>query len=396
MNTYICALALFLASGLLSLKGEGPVPVAAGFPNWQGLDDKEYVFGRELSPSDLRHKVTVIVEMDFGNKEEDHLLNIAKLVKLTGLFNAVGVGGSWEDAKLPRDVIVLVNVKDVKAEKLQEILARNEKDADRMNVARAVLRCKGCSYYRSVTFTGAPEDGGKRPFVYVMGPTGTEPLFKGEMSNAGVDAAMKAIEKGKKEIENWEQPWRPFFGNIAEPKFNTTLAKALEKGKMSKKAPLGAIEKALLGEIKSSEGERAKESQVLYDALVQTRSDLILRIQLEAIPCPHRAYYDIQVLLKHWPGEAKRINSTIARIRSIPEGDLLGKIFTKIVQWSDLDFRCKSAGEAKRIVAELSKIKKTLSPLTESKKIVVQNSALILDMKVDELIVLMPTKIAGG
>ena len=49
-----------------------------------------------------------------------------------------------------------------------------------------------------------------------------------------------------------------------------------------------------------------------------------------------------------------------------------------------------------KIVAELSKIKKTLSPLTESKKIVVQNSALILDMKVDELIVLMPTKIAGG
>lgn len=57
---------------------------------------------------------------------------------------------------------------------------------------------------------------------------------------------------------------------------------------------------------------------------------------------------------------------------------------------------CKNAGEAKKIVAELNKMKKDLGKLKDSKVVVVQNGALLMDMKVDELIAQMPTKVAGG
>ena len=37
-------------------------PVAAGFPQWQGLSPKNHVMGREVTGADLRHRVTVVVE----------------------------------------------------------------------------------------------------------------------------------------------------------------------------------------------------------------------------------------------------------------------------------------------------------------------------------------------
>ena len=38
-------------------------PVAEGYPDWQGMSAKTFIMGRELCPSDLRHKVAIVVEI---------------------------------------------------------------------------------------------------------------------------------------------------------------------------------------------------------------------------------------------------------------------------------------------------------------------------------------------
>ena len=365
-------------------------PVAEGYPDWQGITAKNYVLGREICPSDLRHKATVVVDIEPNDKLQSQFLLIAKLVERTGLAR-VEFGGNWETMELPRDVIVVVSNrgggKDKDHEAIKESLKYKGEDA---SVAQTLsyIRSMGCSIYDDVTFTGAPDSAGKRPFVYVMGPEGKEPLCQGELNDAMVKTANGAIAKAKKEIGGWEIKWRPFYGNIDEPKFFPQIAKALEKGK-----PLAPVEKAILKDVVAKDPEKAKEAQILYDALCQTRSDLVMRIKMEVAACPHRAYYDIQQLVKFWPAEKKRLEAAYAKLKAIPEAEKLAKMFIKLKTWGEPEFTCKNAGEAKKIVAELNKMKKDLEKMKESKVIVVQNGALLMDIQVDELISLIPAKV---
>ena len=372
-------------------------PVAEGYPDWQGLTAKNYISGREICPSDLRHKVTIIVEIEPNEKLVEQLVLAPKLVGQTS-FSA-GHGANWEDLEMPRDLIAAFSVRGANAKaraEILEILTAKKKIADKKTVS-AISKLggrTGCPFYDDLTFTGAPDGTGKRPFVYVMGPTGKEPLFAGKLDTAGLKEASSAIAKGKKEIAGWDSKWRQFYGNIDTPKFNVTLAKVLEKGQTAKMAPLTSVSKALLAEVKSKDPERAKEAQILYDAIEQTRSDLVLRIKMEAGACPHRAYYDIETLLKYWPMEKKRLEAAYAKLKSNPEAEPMGKMFSKLVEWSKPEFTCKNAGEAKKIVQELNKMKKALEKSKESKDIVIQNGALLLDMRIDSLIPAIPAKVA--
>lgn len=365
-------------------------PVAEGYLDWQGISDKNYIMGRQVCPSDLRHKVTVVVDIEPGEKLQSQLILIGNLVEKTGLSRA-GSGANWETLELPRDVIVVVSNcgggKDKDREAIKEALKYKGEDFSISQTLSAV-KSMGCAMYDNITFTGAPASAGKRPFVYVMGPEGKEPLCQGELNDAMVKTVNAAIAKGKKQIAGWEIKWRPFYGNVDEPKFFPALAKSLEKGK-----PLAPVEKAILKDVVAKDSEKAKEAQILYDALNQTRSDLVMRIKMEVAACPHRAYYDILQLVKFWPAEKKRLEAVYAKFKTIPEAEKMGKMFIKLKTWADPEFTCKNAGEAKKIVAELNKMKKDLEKLKESKTIVVQNGALLMDIQVDELIALIPSKV---
>ena len=365
-------------------------PVAEGYLDWQGISDKNYIMGRQVCPSDLRHKVTVVVDIEPGEKLQSQLILIGNLVEKTGLSRA-GSGANWETLELPRDVIVVVSNcgggKDKDREAIKEALKYKGEDFSISQTLSAV-KSMGCAMYDNITFTGAPASAGKRPFVYVMGPEGKEPLCQGELNDAMVKTVNAAIAKGKKQIAGWEIKWRPFYGNVDEPKFFPALAKALEKGK-----PLAPVEKAILKDVVAKDPEKAKEAQILYDALNQTRSDLVMRIKMEVAACPHRAYYDIQQLVRFWPAEKKRLEAAYAKFKTIPDAEKMGKMFLKLKTWAEPEFTCKNAGEAKKIVAELNKMKKDLEKLKESKVIVIQNGALLMDMQVDELISLIPSKV---
>lgn len=370
--------------------------VAPGFPVWEGVTDKNYVAGRQVEPSDLRHKVTILVEVEPGEKMIAQLLEASKLVARASNVS-LGFGANWEDAEMPRDVIAVLSVRGLTPKSLEEVaelLAGKGKKLDK-DTASSLSKIKSgnCAVYRDLSYAGAPETEGKRPYVHVFGPTGAEPLCHGQLP-ATLKDANAAIAKGRKEISGWDPKWRPFYGYVADPpKFNTSIAKVLEKGKKARKAPMVPVMKALLTDIKSKDEEKAKEAQILYDALVQTRDDLILRIDLEASACPHRAYYDIQNLLKYWPMETKRVEAAMARMKSNPEVDMMGKMFTQLMEWSDPAYTCKNESEAKKNIQALNKMKKALAGPKESKTISIQNGALLLDMKVDSLISEMPSKV---
>ena len=370
-------------------------PVAEGYPDWQGIDAKSYVCGREICPSDLRHKVTVVLEIEPGANLQSQLVMAAPFGTATGLAT-MGFGVNWEDYELPRNVMFVVSNRGNGGAKDHEAILEALKykgDDQQKSAGLRSYQSSACAVYDGVTFTGAPDSTGKRPYVYVMGPTGKEPLYQGALDAAGVKAAQAAIAKGKKEIEGWESKWQPFYGNIPEPKYLPLLAKTLEKGKTAKLAPLKAVEAAALKNVVSKDEEKAKEGQILFDAMSQTRSDLVMRIKMEVGACPHRAYYDIQELLKYWPGEKKRLDAAYAKLKANPEVEPLAKMFCKLMEWSKPDFTCKNAGEAKKIVQDLNKMKKSIEKMKESKNISVQNGAQLIDMKIDELVSVIPTKV---
>lgn len=390
MKNRIMMMAFLMPAALLAGPAAKLDPVAEGYPDWQGISAKSYITGREICPSDLRHKVTVVIEVEPNEKLQEQFATAGSLIQTI----TAGFGDNWETFELPRDQIALVSCLGGSKKQEEVLAALKSKDQD---IAQKLMGYRGgaCAIYDGVTFTGAPDTTGKRPYLYVMGPEGREPLYQGALNAAAIKEARAAIAKGKKVINGWETKWRPFYGNIDEPKFNTSLAKVLEKGKTAKMAPLAAVSKALLTDVKSKDAEKSKEAQILFDAIEQTRSDLVLRIGMEAGPCPHRAYYDIQELLKYWPAEKKRLEVAYNKIKANPEAEPLAKMFCKLMEWSKPEFVCKNAGEAKKIVQELNKMKKTLEKLKESKNITIQNGALLMDMRVDELISAIPSRVAG-
>ena len=310
-------------------------------------------------------------------------------------LSANSFGENWETKELPRDVLFVVSVRGGgknAAETLKEAF-KPPKEADE-NVIRMLSNCKGPSVpiYSELTFDGAPDATGKRPFVYVMGPTGTTPLFQGTLDAKGEKGAKVAVSEAKKKMP---KGWDPFFGTLDEEQRAKypLLLKALEKGKTAKMSPIAPAVKVIQKDIVSKDAEKATEAQILYDALEQTRSDLLMRIKLEYGACPHRAVYDMQQLAKFWPSEKKRVDMIAAKLKANPEAAKLAQIFCKVMAWSDPEFTCKNAGEAKKIVAELNKMKKDLEKLKESKTIVVQNGALLMDGQLDTLISDIPTRL---
>ncbi len=181
-------------------------PVAEGYPDWQGLSAKSYVLGREISPSDLRHKATIVVEIQPNDKLQEQLILASKFVASTGL-STMEFGTNWETLELPRNATVLISNRgggrDKDHEAIKEALKYKGEDTT-VVVALSSIRSMGCSVYDDVTFTGSPDTTGKRPYVYVMGPDGKEPLCQGELNEGMVKTVNAAIAKAKKQIATWK------------------------------------------------------------------------------------------------------------------------------------------------------------------------------------------------
>ena len=367
-------------------------PVAAGFPNWCGVGAKNDIGGRELCPSDLRHRLTVSVAGEPNEELQGQLVLAGQFAALSGWATA-GEPTDWNTFEPPRHPLTVVSVHGSRDHEAVRSALRYKGDDQAIRRDLVTLLGQGGSVYADVTFDGAPDSTGKRPYYYVMGPTGTEPLAQGELTADSVKDGIKKIRAERAKLLKSGVAWRPFYGNIEESKYHPLIAKVLEKGKTAKLAPMAPVEKALLKDVTLKDEEQARTAQVLYDALNQTRTDLYTQIILESTHVPYRAYYDVLTLVKFWPAEKKRLERIYAKFKSIPELDTLSKMFCKMMVWEDPEFTCKNAGEAKKIVQELNKMKRSLGKMKESKVIQVQSGALLLDMKADELIATVPSKL---
>ena len=391
--------ALLLAPTLLlAAPGGKPAPVAEAYPDWQGFTAKSHISGREITPSDLRHKITVVIEVEANTNLQAQLVNAGGLAA-RGNFQAAFDAPGWETLEVPRDNASLLIVHGAKNhdQVLEAMKPKKGDDKSKQGLAAYAavgMPGQGCPAYEGVTFTGAPDTEGKRPYAYVLGPAGKEILAQGPLNAETKKAITAAIQKAQKEMDAWDPKWVPFTGNLPPEKVHPTLAKALAKGRSGKLSPLEPVAKGLVKGTLSKDEETAKTAQIQYDAIYQARSDLIQRIQLEAIQCPHRAQYDIGELLKYFPSEKKRVEEASAKIKSKPEYAMLAKVFGRLMMWTDPNFAPKNAAEAKKITQELTNMKKKLAPIKEqAANITAQNGALIIDMKIDELIPQIQAKV---
>lgn len=378
---------------MMAMAAPKAVATAAGFPAWTGIERSNYIHGREITcPSDLRqYAATVVVEYDASKEIDQTFDDVCKLVTLDSAF-CLAKMTSWELFRgLERNVRVVIVARNLKggADALVKDLKARRKDKKNNFRYIAQLLWGTSSVYKDVTFPGAPDSGGKLPFVYVLGQDGTEPI---EKISAYSDKDYKGLQKFLKthvaKLTKDGNVWKPYYGRSDSSKYTEQLEAALQKGK-----GVESLEASLLKDVRSSAPETAKAAQNLYDALQGTKSDILFVARYSAKPAPHLANVFCKHYAKNWPKSKKDlgdVQSQIASNKSI--GPVLG-MFEKFFTWLDPDFKCKNDAEAKKIVAEIASMKKTLAPLKESKDGPTQNAACIMDMKFDELVSIIPNKL---
>ena len=363
-------------------------PVAEGFPAWEGLEDENRICGRTLCPSDLRHKITIVVEIE-PTDEKSAIAQMDLAAKFTLVDSTLGMLGnsvSWERKVMEHGVsLVVVNYGDKDSpEVIKKILKGKVDDVGiyifRLNLMRIPVYSKG------VTFPGAPQaPGGKRPFVYVMGPEGTKPLYSGALDAKSHVAVAKLVKTASASLPQW----RRFYGPLEEVKHFKKFSQALDPAKPK---PLAPVMQKIKKGISSKDPEEAKEAQILFDAVEQTRSELVYRISLETASCPHRALYDLSLHSRYFPMDKKSVEAYADKLKRNLDAQKLCAVLSDVLEWSDPEFACNNKAEAKKIVGKLKAMKKTVEKLKEAKSVAIQNGAHVLDAEIDRLIEVIPTK----
>ena len=384
MNTKMTACAAILAIAGAAVAANRD-PVAEGYMDWDGVTPKNMLMGRMLTPSDLRHRAVVYVVVDAEKFTNDKLHNYASLSTIAPIPSA---HVQWETAEMPRDRIVIFSVRNLKKkdEAAFPAVFKAPKDAKQSEAImyRAWYEHK-VPFYKDVVPVGGPEVADENlPYVAVYGGAGTEPLYsKEKWTEADIKNVRAAVSKAVNGLGEWERPL-----GVAEPQFYKKIPAEFAKGKS-----VQPLLKQLQAGIKSSKPDEAKEAQIIFDAINQYKTELMLRIQTEFHMAPARAYYDFQTLVKLFPAEKKNLQAIDAKMKANKEIGALGKVFEKIVLWSRDDYVCKNAAEAKKNVQELQKYKKVLEMLANSQNAQLQGEAMLFQSQIDTLIDLMPMKV---
>ena len=383
MNIMKFAAALVFAAIAFALdaapaaKGE---VVAEGYPSWNGVADKNYLRGRMISVSDLRHRALIVIELDPADpKLIEQLPMFSRLASFDPLASSHGI--IWENYVLPRDMLILISFRGKRNEKTDEniktALAAKGLAAD-LQKSLTALKSQSVAMYYNVELAESPVNTERKfPFVYVMGPEGKEPIWSGAFSDGSSADAVAAFRKARASAKALD--WNLMTGVKDLEKF-PAVKKAIDSGK-----PMSTVYAQLRQTIKGSDPELAKEAQKLYDALEQYRSDLMLRIRMELAHAPARAYMDAETLFKYYPKEKKKLADVQARLKANREAAQLGKIFTSFMKWSDPEYSAKKS-EIKKNIQEINKWKKILTKLESHPNAALSGEAALVNSQLDMLI----------
>ena len=186
------------------------------------------------------------------------------------------------------------------------------------------------------------------------------------------------------------------FGSFSSFRSARSFFSFLSSATIAKGKPLTALTAKLLKDLAGKDADKAKEAQILYDALEQTRSDMGMRARAELRLSPHRAYYDVQQLAKYWPREKQRFAMEMAKLNAVPQAKKLAVAFATVMELSDPKFTVRNKSEAAKYVGKLKKFKKDLADLKELKEPKLEPikiAATELDSKVDMLMDTIPAQV---
>lgn len=366
--------------------------VAEGFASWEGIDDKNYITGRRITPSDLRHRTVFILHLDAAALHSQFLATGSFVANSLGFPAAHIVNWDTLDA-FPRDYIALAVIHgECDLAKYREGL-KFPKGKEVEQAESSAMAAWSGSTYVAVYGEKAKLVGAEVPTVYptaqIVLPGTAEVAWTGRFSDKDAKALKEVrglLAKGKAASAEW----RPLYG-VAEVQHWKSVEKTIKDGKagFGEKAA-----KALQAGIKDRNPERAKEAQIMYDALMQYRDDLALRVASEMHATPARAIADMQLLIMAFPTVKKNLKDVEARLKKVKGADLLGKMFISYITWKQPDFTFKNASEAKAAVQKATSWKKTLDLLAaDEKSPQLQGEAALLSTLVDELIAELPTKV---
>lgn len=373
---------VFLATAALALASAAArAETAAGFIDWKNVDDKHKIWtiSRAISASDLRNRVAIVVEIDGSSAE-----SIVKGLKFAEPFIyqiPEPKFGGWQEPFIkhpPWMTVVSVRGGEKHPEefaKAMKTVAAEKKFYEQFTVRKVPI-------YAGVTFDGAPA--AERPFAYVAGPDGTEAKKIASPS----DPAVAEAKKKAKALGKWER----FLGYVREPKHFPSVAKALQA---EKPKPLSAEIAKLKQGLKAREPEKAREAQMLLDAIEQTKLEDSLALQmLVYLPDAWCTGYVANEHFARFPQEKSRLAAVFKKMQTVPEIKKFTPVVTNLAKWSDPQFAPKNEAEAKRIVSQLNGMKRLVSSMEQSKNMAVQGGAMQLSGVVDELIETIPARVA--
>lgn len=344
------------------------VPVADGFPHWKGFETLLPGSARRLTPSDLRGRFVIVVCLKNGDNLLSQFVTTMKLQNYA--FNADHTA-VYDFARPRSDTIVVFNIADAD----ESFMERLKKDV----VVKNALKRMAFTFYKCVTFEGAPDLHGEYPFVYLIPPEGTKPLFAGK---AGQDICAKVSKIIRKERTS-QKKWYDYYGYVDDVKHVKGYDAAIAGG-----TSLVKIEAELRKGIVSQDVEKARESQMLYDAIEQRKGDLEFFIKKEGEASPAAVIDDYSELIARFPSMKgdTQLKSLMGRANSGQDISAVMKFYPAFRVASDVNRRSMTAAEAKKLLAVIKKAKPQLQHLAESKNINVQNVATSMQRMSDELI----------
>lgn len=366
--------------------------VAEGFATWEGIDEKNYIFGRRITPSDLRHRTVFVLHLDAKALHSQFLATGSFINGSLGFPAAHMV--NWDTLEaFPRENIALAIVHGACDEKTYRDALRFPKDKEVTQEESSAMQAWSGSTFVAVYGDKAKLVGAEEPTAFptaqVILPGEAQVAWTGKFAAGNAKAVKEvrgALAKGKAATATW----RPLYG-VAEVQHWKNAEKIIKDGKTGFGVKAAAI---LQKGIKDKNPEKAKEAQIMYDALVQYRDDMALRIAREAHATPARAFADMQILLAAFPVEKKNLKEVDARLKKNKTAAQLGKIFVDYLTWSQPDFVFKTASEAKTAKQKIAAWKKTLDLLAaDEKNPQIQGEAALLGTLADSLAETIETKV---
>ena len=362
-------------------------PVAEGFPSWEGVNSKNYLSGRMITPSDLRHRAVLMIVMKDDANLQKNFLSLTKTVN--GLDDTPpSFSAAWDTIEeYPRKCIILVTLADAPKNAGEDLKAalKKSKDMKDEDATALALWTTGISpaFYKDVSLVGlaAPD---AYPYVVVLDGKTSEPLYKGAFKAGEGVKIRKAVAKAKSEVGEW----REILG-VSEAVHFKDVEKSVLEGK-----PLKPALAKLKAGIADKNPEKAKEAQIMYDAINQFSSDLKQRITLEYRSAPARAYVDAQRLFRYFPQEKKALAQVDLYLKNNKTALTLGKMFEKYIEWSRPDFTFKNTSEAKKAAQLVNTWKKPLEKMaSDTSNTVLQGEASLILAQIDGIGDLLMTKV---